>query len=122
MPVGEKKKLCTVSPRPNWLPAVGKMSSWPMIGTIVREIRFQSALIETGITGWKLSRCLRPSSSGPILWSKLYWNGTLIREATGLESFLASSCASSAAAGPIATALTSATVRINRALGIRCLL
>ena len=35
------------------------------IGTIVREIRFQSSFSEIGITGWMFRRLTEPSSSGP---------------------------------------------------------
>src|SRR4249919_3516138 len=45
------------------------------------------------MTGWMFSVCLVPSSE-PRLKSALYCNGTLISEATGLDSFLASSSAS----------------------------
>jgi len=35
---------------------------------MVREIRFQSAFSEKGITGWMLSVHCSPSSSGPRFW------------------------------------------------------
>ena len=63
---------------------------------IVREIRFQSAAIEIGMTGWVLSVYLKPSLWGPLPHSKLLWNGTLISAATGFWSFFASSVCSSA--------------------------
>ncbi|MBC7520652.1 MAG: hypothetical protein H7268_06105 [Sandarakinorhabdus sp.] len=74
-------------------------------GTMVREIRFQSAFSLIGITGWTF-RVIRsplrsPSTSGPMAPSKLNWDGTLISEATEFDSFCASAAASSpgAAAG-----------------------
>jgi hypothetical protein len=52
VPRGEKKKLCVMSPRPDSSlpPATGDRAS--MYGMMVREIRFQSAPSEKGITGW----------------------------------------------------------------------
>lgn len=58
---GEKKKLCTVGPRPNCERNSGATSSWLTIGTMVREMRFQFSLIENGITGWMLSVYWLPS-------------------------------------------------------------
>lgn len=62
---GEKKKLCTMSPMPDSLeiPAAGE-SAW-IKGTMVRVIRFQSALSSKGITGWTLS-VKRSASLDPI--------------------------------------------------------
>src|SRR5689334_20049160 len=50
--LGEKKRLCTVSPRPacEKLPT---MSLWYMTGTMVLEITFQCGFRAMGITGWK---------------------------------------------------------------------
>jgi hypothetical protein len=51
--LGEKKKLCVVSPIPVCVPKRGKTFRWLINGTIVREIKFQSLSRETGMTGWK---------------------------------------------------------------------
>ena len=51
---GEKKKLWVMLPTPNWSPAPGKISLWLVTGRMVREITFQSWLIEIGTTGWML--------------------------------------------------------------------
>ena len=50
---GERKKLWVVWPRPNWESSPGITSCCLTTGTMVREIRFQSGLIEIGTTGWK---------------------------------------------------------------------
>ena len=50
---GEKKKLWTMLPRPFCTPP-GRNPVWLTTGMIVREIRFQSAPIENGMTGWML--------------------------------------------------------------------
>src|ERR1700752_4736588 len=63
---------------------------------ITRVIRFQSSLIDAGITGWRLTYAREPFSD-PKLKSPLNWKGTLISEATGLESFFACSSALSSA-------------------------
>ncbi len=65
--LGEKNRLYTVSPVPVWLPAPGKTSLWWVIGKIVREKRFQSSLVEMGMTGWMLSVCRSPLLSVPML-------------------------------------------------------
>ena len=57
---------------------------------MVRTITFQSSLIEIGITGWMLAVYFI-ALAGPMPKSQLFWMGTLIRLATGLLSFLASS-------------------------------
>jgi hypothetical protein len=62
---GEKKKLCTVSLRPNSLTPENGTSFWSTIGRIVREIRFQSSFSEKGITGCTFMRMIEPSSSAP---------------------------------------------------------
>ncbi|MNT88355.1 hypothetical protein D3C72_2289080 [compost metagenome] len=61
---GEKKKLCNVSPRPNCEPLGPAMSSCEVTGRMVREMTFQSAFSEKGMTGWMLTVALLPSS-GP---------------------------------------------------------
>src|SRR5436190_12577516 len=90
---GEKNRLWTVSPRPNWLrsEAGGEGTTFfcATIGMMVREIRFQLRLSVTGTTGWTLSRYCDPSSSEPAPQSQLLCSGTLISEAIGLESCLA---------------------------------
>src|SRR5438093_6383797 len=70
---------------------------------MMRAIRFQSSLSDSGMTGWMFSVYLKLSLSWPVLKSKLLWKGTLMSEAMGLESFLASS---SALAGPPAAAVS----------------
>src|SRR5450755_3377009 len=65
-----------------------------MSGTIVREMTFQSALSENGMTGWTVS-VERSAPAGPMPVSQSYLNGTLMRLAIGLESFFASSALSS---------------------------
>ncbi len=50
--LGEKKKLCSKSPRPDWLAPAAVTSPWAMIGRMVREMTLASGLIDTGITGW----------------------------------------------------------------------
>jgi hypothetical protein len=60
------------------------------MGTIVRVMRFQSSVRWIGITGWMFrSQTLR--FSGPVLKLKLFWNGTLMRSATGFCVFFARS-------------------------------
>ena len=49
--LGEKKKLCVMSPTPVCVPDPGKTFRWLISGTIVREIKFQSLSSETGMTG-----------------------------------------------------------------------
>src|SRR5262249_5065165 len=59
-----------------------------MMGTMVRVMRFQSSVSLIGISGWMFrSQTLR--FSGPVLKLKLFWNGTLIRSATGFCVFFA---------------------------------
>jgi hypothetical protein len=58
---------------------------------MVREMRFHSAFNSNGTTGWTLSSNRLPSRAGPMSWSWLNWNGTLISAATGFESCRASS-------------------------------
>lgn len=53
---GEKNRLCTMSPSPDWLPPPGTASFWSMTEMIVREIRFNSGVSENGMTGWTLSK------------------------------------------------------------------
>jgi hypothetical protein len=60
-------------------------------------MRFQSLLMDSGMTGWMLSVYLVPSA-GPILKSQFDWKGTLMSDEIGLLSFLARSAASSASA------------------------
>ena len=48
---GEKKMLCRMSPKPDWLPAPGWTSLCQITGRIVRVIRFQSLFSENGMTG-----------------------------------------------------------------------
>src|SRR5215468_2291252 len=58
-----------------------------MMGTMVRVMRFQSSVSLIGITGWMFrSQTLR--FSGPVLKLKLFWNGTLMRSATGVLRLL----------------------------------
>jgi hypothetical protein len=74
-------------------------------------MRFQFSVIEIGITGWMLVRWRSPSSSAPILWSKLYSNGTLISSAIGFCSFFASDSSdsgSSPARAPVTVGPTDA--------------
>src|ERR1039458_644344 len=61
-----------------------------MTGRIVRVMRFQSSLMENGITGWMLAVYFI-AFSGPMPKSQLFWMGTLMRLAMGFWSFLASS-------------------------------
>ncbi len=103
---GEKKKDCTISPRPLCPPAPGSTSSWSISGTIVREITFQSSFSDSGTTGWRFRENRVPSSSGPTSRSRLSWRGTLIKAATGFASCMASS-------SPLCSA---AAVRPSRAL------
>ena len=79
-----------MSPIPKTPSLPGKSDGWLMIGMIVRVIRFQSSLIGMGITGWTL-RIQTVSSLVPVLKLKLFWNGTLIRLATGFCVSLARS-------------------------------
>ena len=73
-----------------------------MTGMIVRVMRFQSVLISIGITGWMFRMFCVPLS-GPTLKLVLFWNGTLIRLATGFcASFASSSVVISARAGAAA--------------------
>ena len=70
-----------------------------MTGTIVRRMRFQSLVIEIGMTGWMLSVYF-VASAGPMPKSQLLWSGTLMRAAIGFCVFFASSASlSSATAG-----------------------
>lgn len=73
-------------------------------GTIVRETTFQSGVSLNGMTGWMLSVKRSPSRAGPILPSQLSWNGTLISDATGFDSSLASAAASLTAGAPAVAA------------------
>ncbi len=82
------------------------------MGTIVRAMRFQSSLSEMGITGCTLTLYWNPSPFGPAPKSKLFWMGTLMRLATGLESFLASSAAA-ALSSVAASCANSAVVEVN---------
>src|ERR1035441_8181269 len=92
-----------------------------LTGMIVRVMRFQSSLMESGITGWMLAVYFI-ALAGPMPKSQLFWMGTLTRLAMGFWSFLASSAsaalsslgaswANSAVVGN-ASALTSATASI----------
>jgi hypothetical protein len=45
---------------------------------------------DSGTNGWNLSRYWKPSPVVPAPKSKLFWKGTLMSDATGLASFLAS--------------------------------
>lgn len=51
--MGEKKKLCVMSPTP--VLRTGTRKDVPLLirGTIVRQIKFQSLSSETGMTGGK---------------------------------------------------------------------
>ena len=60
---------------------------------MVRVIRFQSSFSENGMTGWMTSLLTEAPSFAPPYASWLYCSGTLISEATGFDSFLASSAA-----------------------------
>ncbi len=82
-----------MSPRPDSFSAVTGKSAWSMSGMRVRVIRFQSSFSENGITGWMTSLLTVAPSLAPPYSSRLYCNGTLISEATGFASFLASSAA-----------------------------
>src|SRR5215212_3723891 len=64
-----------------------------MIGTIVREMRFQYLLRATGITGCTFVVFRQPLPV-PIPKSKFVWMGKLINEATGFASFFERSAAS----------------------------
>src|SRR5262245_15891365 len=68
-----------------------------MIGMMIRLIRFQPSVRWYGITGWTL-RTQTGWCSGPVRKLKLFWNGTLIRSATGFCVFLARSVSLSSAA------------------------
>jgi len=48
---GEMKKLCKVSPEPDWLPAPGETSLCAVARKIVREMRSQSASSVNGMSG-----------------------------------------------------------------------
>jgi hypothetical protein len=91
-----------------------------MMGTMVRVMRFQSSVSLIGTTGW-MFRIQTLRFSGPVLKLKLFWNGTLMRSATGFCVFLARSVALSlspvdGAAGCSArSGLASSTATINRA-------
>jgi len=67
--LGEKKMLWTTSPMPLWLPVPGTTFCWLITGRMVREMRFQSLLRLTGITGWTLTSQRSPSSPGPMFSS-----------------------------------------------------
>ena len=63
--LGEKKKLCTMSPTPDWL-VPGITSFWSRTtGRIVRLMTFHSAFSVIGTTGWTLMNDLWPFSSAP---------------------------------------------------------
>jgi len=50
--LGEKNRLCTMSPTPDWFPAPAKTLSSQTTHTMVRETRFQFSPIEIATTGW----------------------------------------------------------------------
>src|SRR5574341_319665 len=52
--LGEKKSDSSMSATPVAGAPPSKSTGWPTKGTIVREMTFQSLLIEKGSTGWKL--------------------------------------------------------------------
>ena len=79
----EQKKLCTTSPKSDWLWSGLVTPVWLMQGTMLREIRFQSSLRLDGTTGWMFSVDFDPWSSAPRPSSQLCWKGTLLSEATG---------------------------------------
>ena len=89
-PDGERKKLGLMSPIPVAWSMPGASGGWLMMGTMVRVMRFQSSVSLIGITGW-MFRIQTLRFSGPVLKLKLFWNGTLIRSATGFCVFLARS-------------------------------
>jgi hypothetical protein len=60
----------------------GASDGWLMTGMIVRVMRFHWSVSLIGITGWTF-RTHTVRFSGPVLKLKLFWNGTLIRSATG---------------------------------------
>jgi len=63
--LGEKKKLCTMSPMPDWL-VPGTTSFWSMrTGRIVRLMTFHSAFNVIGTTGCTLMNDLWPCSAAP---------------------------------------------------------
>src|SRR5262249_12142129 len=61
-----------------------------MMGMMIRVMRFHSSLRWIGITGWTF-KTQTVRFSGPVLKLKLFWNGTLIRSATGFCVFFARS-------------------------------
>jgi hypothetical protein len=63
-----------------------------MTGRIVRTMRFQSLLKDSGTTGWTFAVYFIAFAS-PMPKSQLFWIGKLMRLATGFCSFLASSVA-----------------------------
>src|SRR5450631_623963 len=66
-----------------------------MTGMMVRMMRFQSVLMESGMTGWTLAVYFI-ALAGPMPKSQLFWIGTLMRLATGFWSFLAKSASCAA--------------------------
>ncbi|MNP55367.1 hypothetical protein D3C76_1500100 [compost metagenome] len=65
--LGEKKKLCVMSPAPDLSAApLGAKPCWSIRGRMVREMRFQSSFSLKGSTGWMLVTLCMPSPVGPI--------------------------------------------------------
>ena len=58
-----------------------------MTGMMVRMMRFQSLLMDIGMTGWMLAVYFI-ALAGPMPKSQLFWMGTLMRPATGFLEFL----------------------------------
>jgi hypothetical protein len=79
-------------PSPNVEPVPGASAGCQVSGKIVRVIRFQSSLRWIGTTGW-MFRMFWVPFNGPKLKLVLFWNGTLIKSATGFCNSLASSVA-----------------------------
>src|SRR5271157_2868943 len=82
---------------------------------MVRVMRFQSSLIESGMTGWTLAVYFI-AFAGPMPKSQLFWMGTLMRLATGFWSFLASSASAAALSSVGASWANSAVVENASAL------
>src|SRR5262245_35712341 len=92
---GERNSDWVMSPIPLVLLS-NTGSGWLITGMIVREITFQSEPNGIGMTGWML-RMFCTRLNGPVLKLMLFWNGRLIKFATGFCDALASasvSCAS----------------------------
>ena len=68
---GEKKKFCTTSPMPLWLPSPSPGTSCLTTGMMVREMMFQSSFRLIGTTGWMFSVVRLPSRLAPMSRSKL---------------------------------------------------